>query len=341
MSWLLITHAETHATYLGHPPFFGYDKATMVDGVILELGVVLALFLSIGLVWHASVRLIGRGAPFIEPETFIRYPQITNPEESSSTTKNKPQRFVKLDGAANFRDLGGYKTIDGRSVKWGVVYRSEALGRLSEKDLAHLSELGLRLICDLRTPGEIRRLPDRVPQTTRWAATPAQEGDFDLSMLPTLLFNRKIIPDLMRQSYPQQLAKNATRFGVILQRFAEPDNLPVVFHCTAGKDRAGLTAALLLGLLGIPEKTIAEEYTLSNLAFEPLFKAFMDENQSLLRRFGIPLKELHPMLIADPTWMEDALTFINETYGSIQGYLLQAAGMDAAVLDRIRESLLE
>ena len=313
----------------------------MVNGVILGLGGVLALLLGIGLLWFASVRLIGRGVPFVDPETFIRQPQTNSPINALNTPHTKPQRILSLHGAANFRDLGGYHTVDGRQVKWGSIYRSEALGRLSEEDLEHLRELGLRLICDLRTPGEIKRLPDRVPKTTRWAATPAQEGDFDKSMLSTLLFNRKIIPELMRQSYPKLLVENAHYFGAILSLYANPDNLPAVFHCTAGKDRAGLTAALLLGLLGVPEKTIVEDYTLSNLAFEALFSAFVGDNFSTLRPFGIPLKELHPMLIADPTWMEGALALIRERFGSFQTYLVDAAGMDAAVLDRIRDNLLE
>ena len=242
----------------------------MINGIIPELGGAFVFLLTIGVLWFASVRLIGRGAPFVDPETLVRYPQISPRIRPSSTERSTPERFVNLQGAANFRDLGGYSTIDGRHVKWGLIYRSEALGRLSEEDLAHLNTRGLRLICDLRTPREITRLPDRVPITTQWTATPTREGDFDMSMLPTLLFNRKLIPDFMRQSYPQQLAQNAIHFGAILARFAEPDNLPAVFHCTAGKDRAGLTAALLLGLLGVPDKTIIEEYTLSNLAFDKL-----------------------------------------------------------------------
>ena len=313
----------------------------MVDGFILGLGSVLALLLSIYLFWFASVRLIGRGVPFVDPETLVRYPQISSRIQPSNTERTNPERFVQLQGAANFRDLGGYPTIDDRHVKWGLIYRSEALGRLSEEDLTHLNARGLRLICDLRTPREITRLPDRVPINAQWTATPTQEGDFDMSMLPTLLFNRKLIPDLMRQSYPQQLAQNAIHFGAILARFAESDNLPAVFHCSAGKDRAGLTAALLLGLLGVPDKTIIEEYTLSNLAFDKLYTAYVEDNRALLQPFGIPMKELQPMLIADPTWMEGALSFVKENYGSIQAYLLQATGMDAAILDRIRDNLLE
>ena len=253
----------------------------MVNEVLIGLGSVFALLFGIGLLWFASVRLIGKGVPFVDPVTFVQYPPTTPSGEpaNENTPRSQPQRRLHLTGAANFRDLGGYQTIDGRYVRWGMIYRSEALGRLSPEDLQHLNQLGLRLICDLRTPGEISRVPDRIPQTAIWAATPAQEGDFDSSMLPTLLFNRKRIPDLMRQSYPKLLAENPQRFGAVLSRFADPDNLPAVFHCTAGKDRAGLTAALLLGSLGVPEKTIIADYTLSNLAYEQLFAVFVEDNQ--------------------------------------------------------------
>jgi protein-tyrosine phosphatase len=313
----------------------------MMNGLMLGLGWVLVLILGICVVWLTSVRLIGRGVPFVNPEILVRYPENPSVTEPTSNPKSAAQRILPLQGAANFRDLGGYHTNDGRQVRWGLIYRSEALGRLSQDDLLYLTNLGLRLICDLRTPAEINRSPDRVPSTAQWVATPAQEGDFDMSMLPTLLFNRKIIPDLMHQSYLKQLADNAQLYGAILSRFAHPDNLPAVFHCTAGKDRAGLTAALLLGLLGVPEKTIIEDYTLSNLAFYRLFDKFVDDNRTRLRRFGIPMKELYPMLIADPIWMEDALSYMIGTYGSIEAYLLQAAGLEKIVLVKIRENLLE
>jgi protein-tyrosine phosphatase len=311
------------------------------NGVIYVLGGGVALLLSIGILWFVGVRLIGRGTPFVNPETFVRYTQQISSERKPSTIRYKQQRILKLQGAANFRDLGGYQNANGQSVKWGLVYRSEALGYLTDNDLSHLSNLGLRLVCDLRTPGEITALPDRVPQTAQWKATPAQEGDFDTSMLPTLLFNRKIIPELMRMSYPKLLADNPQRFGAVLTCFANPQNLPAVFHCTAGKDRAGLVAALLLGLLGVPDNVIVEDYTLSNLAFDSLFDKFISGSISTIRHFGIPLDELHPMLIADPVWMEEALAYLNETYGSIQSYLQQAAGMDADVIERIRYNLLE
>ena len=311
----------------------------MVDCAIL--GSLSVLLVSMSLIWFLSVRLIGRGAPFVDPKTLIQYPKPMNEETPGRNTTPKRQRHIMLEGADNFRDLGGYQTVDGRYVRWGLIYRSEALGRLSQEDLSYLSDLGLRLICDLRTPGEITRLPDRVPETAQWTATPAQDGDFDKSMLPTLLFNRKILPELMRMSYPSLLAENPQRFGAVLTRFADPGNLPAVFHCTAGKDRAGLTAALLLGVLGVPERTIVEDYTLSNLAFEQLFSSFISDTKSSLGWFGIPLKELHPMLVADPSWMEGALAYINETHGSIRAYLRDAAGMDATTLDRIRANLLE
>jgi protein-tyrosine phosphatase len=313
----------------------------MANDIIVVLGSICGLLLSISLLWFASVRLIGRGVPFVNPESFVRYPQITPPDGCASASSTKPQKRILLQGVANFRDLGGYLTIDGRCVRWGLIYRSEALGRLTQRDLSYLSNLGLRLVCDLRTPLEITRAPDRVPHTARWIATPAQKGDFDTKMLPTLLFNRKIIPELMRQSYPKHLAENARYFGAILACFADSNNLPAVFHCTAGKDRAGLAAALLLGLLGVPDQTIVEDYSLSNLAFDQLFAVFVEDNKSSLRRIGVPLKELHPMFIADPTWMEGALAYINKSYGSITAYLIDAAGMDVAVLNRIRENLLE
>lgn len=299
----------------------------------------IGIVLGVAVLWFTSVRLIGRGAPFREPSSLVQYPKTASNTGNTSGYANK--RSIKLQGAANFRDLGGYETTDGHHVRWGMVYRSEALGRLTSEDLALLNTLGLRTIFDLRTPREIKRVPDRVPHNTQWVATPVQAGDFDASMLPTLLFNRKIIPDLMHQSYQDNLRENARYYGALLSRFANPENLPAVFHCTAGKDRAGLTAALLLGILGVPERTIVADYTLSNLAYAKLYKAFKQDNSSYMQRFGIPLNELHPMLIADPAWMEDALSYINAEYGNIEKYLVTAAGMEPHTLSLLRKNLLE
>ncbi|MDF1513398.1 MAG: tyrosine-protein phosphatase [Anaerolineae bacterium] len=307
----------------------------MGDGIIIGLASILLGLIGIGLLWFIAVRVIGRGVPFIEPQTFIRH------LEASDSPETKDLRHIPLQGAANFRDLGGYRTGDGRRIKWRLIYRSEALGRLTPADLAYLSDLGLRTIYDLRTPSEIARVPDRIPETAQWIAMPAQDGDFDKKYITTLLFNRKIIPAQMAMSYPQQLVKNARRFGAILSHFANPNNLPAVFHCTAGKDRAGLTAALLLGALGVPEQTIIADYTLSNLAYEKLFAIFLENNRTSLGYFGIPMKELYPMFIADPAWMEGALTFIKQNYGSFHAYLLGPAEMDAVVLNQLRKNLLE
>ena len=91
------------------------------------------------------------------------------------------QRRVPLEGSVNFRDLGGYKTVDGRRVKWGLVFRSDNLGRLTDRDVAYLEKMGIRLVCDFRTPAEAKKLPDRFPRDKRakYQHLPIRHGEFD------------------------------------------------------------------------------------------------------------------------------------------------------------------
>jgi protein-tyrosine phosphatase len=114
----------------------------------------------------------------------------------------------------------------------------------------------------------------------------------------------------------------------------------MLIHCSAGKDRTGVAVALLLRLLGVPEQTVIEDYSLSNLYYE----YFRDITAQIIRQlsyFGISEAEMSPLLMANPATMTAALRHIDAKYGSIEAYLTTAAGLDAAALKRIRANMLE
>jgi len=176
-------------------------------------------------------------------------------------------RRIELSGQDNFRDLGGYETADGRRVKWRHLFRSGELCELSEGDVECLAALGVRTVVDLRGESEVERKgPDRLPAGASLTSIAIEPGDLspflgrafstgDFGAVPEDLLPR-INRDYI-QSWRHQL-------GALLRIAADPANRPLVFHCTQGKDRAGISAAVLLSALGVPWETVLEDYLLSN-----------------------------------------------------------------------------
>ena len=252
------------------------------------------------------------------------------------------ERFLPLEESHNFRDIGGYRNADGRHVRWGQVYRADSLDKLTDSDLAYLNDTGVAFICDLRDFARAEKKPDRVPESANWELMPIHGTSTFNDILPTVLFKRSQLGAVMAIQYMQNMITYPEAFGTVLTRFADPRNLPGVFHCTAGKDRAGLTAAFLLSILGVPEETIIADYSLSNVVFEARCCTMArDRRMQLLTSLGVSLDQIGGILIVDPAWLEDVLEYIKAEYGSAEAYLVEAGGMDADTIERLRANLLE
>ena len=180
-------------------------------------------------------------------------------------------RVLPLQGGRNFRDLGGYRTADGRTVKWGLLYRSGQMHDLTPADYAYLQKLGIRTVCDFRDTRE------RTGEPTLWPAGTAPRifsDDYALDMSGMMLpgdpstWTHDGIVAAMAATYPKLLDQFR---GQYRRMFAEllAGNAPLAFHCTAGKDRTGVAAALLLSALGVPRATVIEDYLLSNQHMAP------------------------------------------------------------------------
>lgn len=250
------------------------------------------------------------------------------------------ERIWRLDGILNLRDIGGYQTKSGQTTRWGKIYRTAHLGNATDETLEILSRYGISLICDLRSNRELTENPDRVPNGATYLHTPIYKDDQLSGIFPKLLFDRAALGDQLGAGYIRMIDERAEVFASLIGRFADPANLPVMFHCTAGKDRAGLTAAMLLTLLGVPRATIIADYTLSNLASEKIFVDFMGKNGTNITRFGVPLEQLRPLFIADPKWLENSLDHIDNNYGGVDNYLLKNGGLAADKIDTLRKNLL-
>jgi len=252
------------------------------------------------------------------------------------------ERRVPLEGAVNFRDLGGYETADGRRLKWGLIFRSDNLAKLTDADLNLLSQLGIRAVCDFRTLSEVDKSPNRfhpldIGQDLKF---PIQQGKFD----PVDAFERIkkgeydwITEGAMLDGYITNIDEFSGVWKQIFTYLAEKEYRPLVFHCTAGKDRTGICAALILLYLGVPEETVIEDYVLSNA----MIAGVLEKINEQIIEMGLDLEKLHPYMTVNEGRMTALIKHINQTYGSVSDYLRSKAGVDKRVLESLRDQLLE
>lgn len=242
-------------------------------------------------------------------------------------------RRVPFAGALNFRDIGGYPADGGGRTRWGAVYRSDSLHFLTPEDLPVFDALGIRAIYDLRRSGELALHPGPREHVHVELAhrNPVDPGE------PAGLAARRDAERWLLADYRGMLANAAASFGGLFSRLADPERLPAVIHCMAGKDRTGLTVALLLTALGVPSGVVLDDYQLSS---EYRGLAHSSDVVELFVRSGIA-REAAEALLGAPRWvMAQALDELDETYGGIESYLLGPGGMRPAALAALRTALV-
>ena len=247
------------------------------------------------------------------------------------------ERRIALEGAPNFRDLGGYATTDGRHVRWKKVYRSGELSRLTSADFQRLEQLGLAVVCDFRRESERRAAPTSwqgahpptildIPgeQRERDTATPPPRSDGIPAGLSPLLVT----------SYPQYPTTLASSFRAVLQQIMTRDGA-VLYHCTAGKDRTGTFSALLLTMLGVSRDVVMEDYLLSNqyVATPARIDAFVARGGS--RESAVAI------LGVDRAYLDSMFQAIEKQFGSFDEYRRKALGVSDADLAALKARLLE
>ncbi|MEM7410541.1 MAG: tyrosine-protein phosphatase [Myxococcota bacterium] len=253
-------------------------------------------------------------------------------------------RHLPLDGAANARDLGGYTTRDGRQLRWGVLYRSDTLGELSDDDLLYLERLGVRRIVDFRSELERDREPDRVPGGAAVTWQPISGDGLDPRELQDQLMSGEITEEEASGWLIEGNRAFVTEFAPVYARFlrelAEPDATPTLFHCTAGKDRAGFAAALVLMALDVPRDAIMQDYLLTNDYLEPKTQRMLRLIRwaSLFRADPVAVR---PLFEARPSYLQAAFDTIDAEYGGVDRYLREGLGVDDAMLARLQANLLD
>ena len=235
----------------------------------------------------------------------------------------------------NFRDFGGYRTQNGTRLKRGVLYRSGDLSRATDADLEHITSLGIKTICDLRSEGERKREPDRMPAAkpfTFFNIPMRPIVDYharSLGRLISLMFGSERRMDYVAESY-QAYREYATSYlpqlKALFRRISNPDNLPVLIHCSAGKDRTGVVSSLIQLVLGVSAETAMDDYlkTNGNLSAytEDVFRRL-----SKLGYFGVPWKRLYiPLFDARTDFLNAAFEQVKEEFGAVDEWFRRGLG---------------
>lgn len=249
----------------------------------------------------------------------------------------------------NFRDVGGQRTEDGLLVRRGMVYRSGSLARASDADLERLSSLGLRTVCDLRTHQERDDHPDRIPRHRgiRSLHIPVKVNQHDesglLLRLLWLVFGRARRLDygeVARKSYREYVTDFSPQFSAVMKVATEPQNLPMLIHCTAGKDRTGFACSLIQLTLGVSPEVVMADYLRSNNHLDR-FKEVTLYKLRFLKLFGVSKQKILPLLEARSEYLEAAWDQISQDYGSVGGYVREGLGFSDEDTRRLKRLFLE
>jgi protein-tyrosine phosphatase len=237
-----------------------------------------------------------------------------------------------LESIFNFRDLGGLRTADGRAVATGRVFRADGLHRASERDVAALAAVGLRTVLDLRTPGELseRGVFDHHGVVHRHLPLLAEVWD------PEVLEIEAPAHEFLAARYLEILDEGAGPIAEALRAMADPANLPLVFHCAAGKDRTGVLAAVLLSLLGVPDDDVVADYARSAdavLRFQEWTRTEHPEWHEAMAN------QPKAYAAAPAPAMQAVLDDVRLRWGSIAGYA-DDGGAGPDVVDALRATLL-
>ncbi|MFB6809125.1 tyrosine-protein phosphatase [Streptomyces sp. NPDC056387] len=242
-------------------------------------------------------------------------------------------RLVKLEGTANLRDAGGYRTTTGRWVKMGEVYRSDALSKLTAADLAKLQRLRVRTVFDLRMESERTTDPDKVPAGATYTVADVFAGSGSFQAMPKSPDEAvKAMVDAEKAMVSGDGGKKA--YTQVFEGLERDRDRAVLFHCTAGKDRTGWANAALLTALGVPGDTVMADYLASN----DYRKA---ANDAILSHLPAAQAAVYkPMLDVRPEYLNSGYDEVKAKYGTFDRYLKDGLGIDARELKQLKKDLL-
>ena len=251
-----------------------------------------------------------------------------------------PRRHLNLEGTRNIRDLGGYRTIDGKTTCWKMMLRADNLEKLTPNGQKTLVKYGVRTVIDLRETSEMLRSPNPFSKSNDVRYTHQNLiGDIPQTTSDTLtnLQNKSLegFESIIR-SYCMYIDFRKGQFYETLATLATPGVLPALFHCNGGKDRTGLIAALVLGLARVPNETIAEDYAITG-------KYLLSRHITGQAKVGNDVSNMtwqeYRDIACPPTIMEETLHHIEQRYGGVEEYAIEI-GLSSEQIANIREVIV-
>lgn len=276
----------------------------------------------------------------------------------------QPHRVIDVEGTLNFRDLGGYIGKDGRTVKWRKIFRSAQLHSLSDHGAATVCDLGIKTVIDLRFGEEADLYPtiqtafpsakfftwqSELNNSSLEDIEPKKADEMRHSWRDSLDTNDPDnVRDAMRSNYPTKLYSHRAIYRTMLLRLINSD-LPLLFHCAAGKDRTGVAAALILSLLGVDDDQITQDYLLTQNLIEGRMENWLaggatqsDKYQDFQSKLASqPSEMLKPVFDADPSYIKTLLHYVNETYAGFKGYALQQLQLNLDQIEKLQTVMLD
>lgn len=251
-------------------------------------------------------------------------------------------RHLKFAGTKNFRNLGGYQTTDGRTVRWNLLYRSDALHKLTETDLRRLAALQLDRIIDFRAAHEREQEPDRLPAGVSVVPIPILDSSTRVwhDAREEFVKNLKNIDPAhyMIETNVELATRFTPEFRLFLHELLSASGRPVLFHCAAGKDRTGFAAAVLLRILGVPQATVTEDYLLTNKYLLAGYRwDLMKARLFKGREFAAVIKGF---MQAHPTYLAAAFDALEREHGSFENYVRDGLGLTEAEVERLKHIYL-
>ena len=255
-------------------------------------------------------------------------------------------RKLPFTGAHNFRDLGGYKTEDGRTVKWGKIYRSDNLHFLTDEDLKYMKRLNIKSVVDFRSVEERESEPDRLNPDMTQLLLPIKFQPKELdnesikSLMKDLTFGDLDSSNLLRDFNIAIVEEFADEYKNFFRHIIKNNAEPLVFHCTAGKDRAGFASAMILTILGVPREKVIEDYLLTNTyvkdhvddkMLEVEFKTFFRADTDNLRKINL----------VEERYIQAAFDTIDSKWGGMDRYISEALNLNDEDILKLQDFYLE
>ena len=253
-------------------------------------------------------------------------------------------RALPLEGGVNFRDFGGYPTTDGRRVKSNRLFRSGRLSELTAMDIEYLSDLNIKYCCDFRTHTERQKYPSRLPHNTQIVPLTIDAGKMESYVKRDWRqsISEQRVAELMRRINVELATNYVNEFRSMILHLLDVDEGAFLINCTAGKDRTGFGAALLLSALGVPREYVVADYLLSERYFIP-----EQQIAGVLAKFNdlqLPKMERKALLVAlgvKAEYISGALDYIVEHHGTVERYLAERLSIAANKLTELRLEFIE